>query len=47
MDTPQIITTLNVFKFRLPHVAGRAHAKTGPTPRLAVSRLKRWQHPFV
>lgn len=41
MDTAQTITTLNVFKFRLPHVAGPAHAKIGPNPGTAVSVLMR------
>ena len=47
MDTPQTITTLNVYKFRLSHVVGPAHAKIGPAPGPAVSRWMRWQHPSV
>lgn len=41
MDTPQTITTLNVYKFRLSHVAGPAHAKIGSNPGTAVSILMR------
>ena len=39
MDTPQTITTLKVYKFRLSHAVGLAHAEIGPTPGPAVSIL--------
>ena len=32
MDTPQTITPPDIHRFRLSHIAGSAHAKTGPTP---------------
>lgn len=32
MDTPQLITIHGTHKFRLSHVAGPAHAETGPIP---------------
>jgi hypothetical protein len=45
MDTPQIITTPDVHKFRLSHVTGPAHAKTGPTlGALAAERRKKSPH---